>query len=95
MEKRIELNINRQKAMIIPDRTCKKQVIVTVTSKHVCKIKVTDYFLVPFLDQQQSYFVVSAMIYFGVYTYLVTEWKHGISINEHFKSNKTLENLST
>ena len=54
---------------------------VPVHASNACKVKIPDHLWLPFIDQLQSDEVVFSMIYFYVYKYLVTKWKHGISIN--------------
>ena len=46
-------------------------------------------------DQPQSDVVVFAIIYFGKYIYLVTEWKHGVYINYIVTFCETLGNSLT
>ena len=51
--KRSKLNMNIHKSMVIPDRTCKKKLFVTVNSKYGYKIKVTYNLWLPFIYQKQ------------------------------------------
>ena len=87
--------MNRHKSMKITNRNCPKRtkLFVTVHPRNVCKMVFPDHLWLPFLDQPQSDKVVFAIIYFGIYKYLVTEWKHGIYINDIVKFNGSLENL--
>ena len=54
-----------------------------------------DHLWLPFLDQLQSDVVIIVIIYFQMYTNLVTERKHGISTNDIITFNESLEKIST
>ena len=62
---------------------------MTVNPRNVCKLVFADHLWIPFQDQPQSDAVVVSISYFWVYKNLVTEWKHGISINDIITFNKT------
>ena len=97
VRKRSKLHINKRKSMRIPDRICRNnnKLFVIVNPRNVCKLVFADHLWLPFHDQPQSDVVVVSIIYFRAYKNILTEWKHGISINDIITFNKTLENVST
>ena len=65
-----------------------------VHSVNSYRVKLPDHLCMSFLDQTQSDFVVFSNISSDIYEYLVTKWKHIISIHEIVAFNKSLENLT-
>ena len=66
MSKNRRLNMKIHKAMIIPDRTCKKKFFVIVNSINSCKLIFTDPLWLTFSDQTQPDIVVFAIIFFDI-----------------------------
>ena len=77
--------------MIITDRYCKKKrFFCNSSSQKFIQNVISGSLLVAFYHQPQSDAVVFNIIYFGIYKYLVTKWKHDIYINDILAFNKFL-----
>ena len=82
--------------MKITGRTVKieKKLSVTVLTRYTIRLELPDNLWIPFLNKSQSYVVISSMIYFDIYKYMVTKWKHGIYIHKKSTFNESLDNAS-
>ena len=88
-----KINLKRHKYMRIPHRTWKieNKLFVTFNTRYAYILVFPDHMWIPFIDQPQPYVVVFSTIYFNIYKYIVTKWKHYISIHDIVTLNEYIE----